>query len=171
MNISCVIGNPFYERDFRSACRLHATARIRDDRAPARRTFQSRSGVLSREGKDGDEAQAVSERKSQSWSQLMIAAQSGDGMAYARLLHEILPDVRLIVHRHPVAADRAEAVVQDVLRALHRLRHTYDPARPFADWLAAICERRALAALRPAAAAHSLKRAVKKAVRPSPGLT
>jgi len=76
----------------------------------------------------------------------MVAAQSGDSWAYARLLHEILPDVRLIVLRHHPAPDRVEMVVQDVLRTLHRLRHTYDPSRPFAAWLAAISERRALAA-------------------------
>jgi DNA-directed RNA polymerase specialized sigma24 family protein len=88
----------------------------------------------------------MTEGQSQSWSQLMAAAQSGDSCAYARLLHEILPDVRLIVLRHRHAPDRVEMVVRDVLRTLHQLRHTYDPARPFADWLAAIAERRALAA-------------------------
>jgi RNA polymerase sigma-70 factor (ECF subfamily) len=71
----------------------------------------------------------------------MTAAQSGDGRAYARLLNEILPDVRQTVQLHH-PSDRAEAVVQDVLLTLHRLRHTYDPRRSFPDWLAAICQRR-----------------------------
>ncbi len=31
---------------------------------------------------------------------------------------------------------------------LHRVRHTYDPARPFTPWLAAICDRRSIDALR-----------------------
>jgi DNA-directed RNA polymerase specialized sigma24 family protein len=81
----------------------------------------------------------------------MEAAQSGDGQAYARLLHDILPDVRLIALRHHDAPDRVETVVQDVLQTLHRLRHTYDPTRPFAEWLAAIAEQRTLAAARKAA--------------------
>jgi DNA-directed RNA polymerase specialized sigma24 family protein len=39
-------------------------------------------------------------------------------------------------------------VVQDVLLTLHRVRHTYDPARPFSHWLAAIARRRSIDALR-----------------------
>jgi RNA polymerase sigma-70 factor (ECF subfamily) len=73
----------------------------------------------------------------------MTAVQSGDSTAYGRLLHEILPDVRQTVARHQTGPDRVEAAVQDVLWTLHRLRHTYDPARPFADWLGAISEQRA----------------------------
>jgi RNA polymerase sigma-70 factor (ECF subfamily) len=35
-------------------------------------------------------------------------------------------------------AAEAEDAVQDVLLTLHRMRHTYDPARSFRPWLAAI---------------------------------
>lgn len=78
----------------------------------------------------------------------MAAAQDGDQQAYARLLRDVLPFVRAIVARRHRPADRAEDVVQDVLLTLHRVRHTYDPARPFAHWLATIAERRAIDALR-----------------------
>jgi hypothetical protein len=94
--------------------------------------------------------EAVIEGQPLNWSQLMEAAQSGDCQAYARLLHDILPDIRLIALKHH-HADRAEPVVRDILQTLHRLRHTYDPARPFANWLAAISKQRALAAVRKAA--------------------
>ena len=77
----------------------------------------------------------------------MALAQAGDRPAYDRLLREILPYIRAIAacqHR----ADRVEEVVQDVLLTLHRMRHTYDPARPFRPWLAAIARCRSIDALR-----------------------
>src|SRR4051794_3901067 len=39
-------------------------------------------------------------------------------------------------------------VIQDVLLTVHRVRHTYDPARAFTPWLRAIAQRRAIDALR-----------------------
>jgi RNA polymerase sigma-70 factor (ECF subfamily) len=38
--------------------------------------------------------------------------------------------------------------VQESLLAVHRARHTYDPARPFAPWLYAIVQNRFIDALR-----------------------
>jgi len=82
------------------------------------------------------------------WSQLMEAAQRGDRAAYEQLLREILPLVRAIALRRHRARDRAEDVVQDILLTLHRVRHTYDPARPFTHWLATLAHRRTIDALR-----------------------
>lgn len=82
------------------------------------------------------------------WGRLMAAAQSGDSSAYARLLREILPYVRAIVRRHHSTPDRVEDVVQDVLLTIHRIRHTYDPSRPFTAWLGAITHRRSVDAIR-----------------------
>lgn len=82
------------------------------------------------------------------WSGYMAAAQDGDGAAYVRLLREILPFLRVLVRRRCRDPDRAEDIVQDVLLTLHRVRHTYDPNRSFTPWLAAICERRSIDALR-----------------------
>ena len=82
------------------------------------------------------------------WSGWMAAAQDGDNAAYARLLREILPFLRVLTRRRCADPDRCEDIVQDVLLTLHRVRHTYDPARPFSPWLAAICERRSIDALR-----------------------
>jgi RNA polymerase sigma-70 factor (ECF subfamily) len=82
------------------------------------------------------------------WSGWMAAAQDGDNAAYARLLREILPFLRVLARRRCADPDRAEDVVQEVLLTLHRVRHTYDPARPFTPWLAAICDRRSIDALR-----------------------
>ena len=82
------------------------------------------------------------------WSRLMRAAQDGDRAAYERLLRDILPFIRAIAGRWHSRRDRAEDVVQDILLTVHRVRHTYDPARPFSHWLATIAKRRAIDALR-----------------------
>ncbi|MGH7123706.1 MAG: sigma-70 family RNA polymerase sigma factor [Stellaceae bacterium] len=82
------------------------------------------------------------------WSALMAAAQSGDRAAYERLLKEILPFLRGLAAGRHRSRDRIEDVVQDTLLTLHRVRHTYDPSRPFRPWLAAIARRRSIDALR-----------------------
>jgi RNA polymerase sigma-70 factor (ECF subfamily) len=82
------------------------------------------------------------------WSGWMARAQDGDNAAYERLLREVLPFLRVLARRRCADLDRCEDIVQDVLLTLHRVRHTYEPARPFMPWLAAICDRRAIDALR-----------------------
>jgi RNA polymerase sigma-70 factor, ECF subfamily len=82
------------------------------------------------------------------WSALMAAAQRGDRTDYERLLREILPFLRALAARQHRAPDRIEDVVQEVLLTVHRVRHTYDPARPFGPWLAAIARRRSIDVLR-----------------------
>jgi RNA polymerase sigma-70 factor (ECF subfamily) len=92
-----------------------------------------------------DREGAAQERE---WSRLMQAAQAGDQAAYARLLREVAPFIRSLARRRSRDEDAIEDVVQEVLLCLHRVRHNYDPARPFTPWLAAICSRRAIDALR-----------------------
>jgi RNA polymerase sigma factor (sigma-70 family) len=86
--------------------------------------------------------------KDAQWSRWMAAAQEGDRAAYERLLKDCLPYLRSIAGRYHRTADRREDVVQDILLTLHRIRHTYDPARPFTHWLATIASRRSIDALR-----------------------
>jgi RNA polymerase sigma factor (sigma-70 family) len=78
----------------------------------------------------------------------MAAAQDGDSIAYERLLRDIVPFIRAVVAKQNRRPDRLEDVVQDVLLTLHRVRHTYDPSRPFSHWLAALARRRSIDALR-----------------------
>lgn len=82
------------------------------------------------------------------WRRLMAAAQAGDRAAYERLLRQILPFIRAIVARQHRTQDRVEDAVQDVLLTLHRVRHTYDPSRPFTHWLATLARRRSIDLLR-----------------------
>jgi RNA polymerase sigma-70 factor (ECF subfamily) len=84
----------------------------------------------------------------QRWSRLMANAQDGDRTAYDRLLREIVPFIEALVAREQRVPDRAQECVQDVLLTVHRVRHTYDPSRPFKPWLAAIAHRRSIDLLR-----------------------
>jgi RNA polymerase sigma-70 factor (ECF subfamily) len=86
--------------------------------------------------------------RSAAWPGMMRAAQDGDRRAYADLLRQILPVTRAMVRRRIHDPTLVDEVVQDVLLTLHRVRHTYDPDRPFLPWLAAIASARAIDQLR-----------------------
>lgn len=73
---------------------------------------------------------------------LMQRAQGGDREAYATLLRGAAQIVRAIASHQRAAIGDVEDVVQEVLVTIHGIRHTYDPARPFRPWLAAITRRR-----------------------------
>jgi RNA polymerase sigma-70 factor (ECF subfamily) len=96
----------------------------------------------------GSTVEAGGDEKSARWSEMMAAAQNGDRVVYERLLRDIVPFVRAIVGRQHRTADRIDDIVQDVLLTVHRVRHTYDPARPFEHWLATIAKRRSIDGLR-----------------------
>jgi RNA polymerase sigma-70 factor (ECF subfamily) len=86
--------------------------------------------------------------RNEEWSRLMAAAQDGDRAAYERLLRAVVPFIRAVVARRHRQSDRLDDVIQDVLLTLHKIRHTYDPSRPFTHWLATIAERRSIDMLR-----------------------
>jgi RNA polymerase sigma-70 factor, ECF subfamily len=80
----------------------------------------------------------VEDTKSASRAQLMARAQSGDGEA----LHTLLKDIgsfitRSLRRRLPDIRD-IEDICQEVLVAVYKSRHTYQPNRPFEPWLFAI---------------------------------
>ena len=91
---------------------------------------------------------AQAQQQEAEWAALMRAAQQGDASAYERLLRVIAPFVRSLARRYCREPQRQEDVVQDVLLTVHRVRHTWDPGRPFSPWLAAIAARRAIDLLR-----------------------
>jgi RNA polymerase sigma factor (sigma-70 family) len=82
------------------------------------------------------------------WSILMARAQDGDGAAYYRLLHEIVPYLRALAARRHRDPNEVEDAVQDILLTVHSIRQTYDPARPFGPWLVTIANRRFVDRLR-----------------------
>ncbi len=81
------------------------------------------------------------------WDAMMVAAQGGDASSYHRLLSEVAAWLRRYYERRlpPAMIDDA---IQDTLIAIHGKRHTYDPARPFGAWLAAIARYKWIDALR-----------------------
>ncbi len=76
------------------------------------------------------------------WSALMVRAQAGDKRAYTTLLTGITPYLRALARRALADPTDIEEAVQDVLLTIHQIRHTYEPGRPFAPWLATIAQRR-----------------------------
>lgn len=77
----------------------------------------------------------------QTLSRLMAASQRGDKRAYAVLLEESGNWLARYFRRR-IAPDQLDDLVQEVLVSLHRKRASYDPARPFLPWLAAIARYR-----------------------------
>jgi RNA polymerase sigma-70 factor (ECF subfamily) len=78
----------------------------------------------------------------------MAAAQAGDRVAYERVLADSIALIRNVARRQGVPSDALDDVVQETLLTVHRVRHTYDPARSYDAWLAAIAGRRAIDMLR-----------------------
>jgi RNA polymerase sigma-70 factor (ECF subfamily) len=82
------------------------------------------------------------------WGRWLAAAQEGDRVAYEQLLRALLPVLRASVARRVRERDAVEDVVQNVLLAIHRARHTWRPERPFGPWWRAIARHAAIDHLR-----------------------
>ena len=74
-------------------------------------------------------------------ARLMAMAQAGDRVAYATLLEACQRWLRRYYARR-IGPWQLDDLVQDTLLSLHRKRASYDPARPFLPWLAAIARYR-----------------------------
>jgi RNA polymerase sigma-70 factor (ECF subfamily) len=85
------------------------------------------------------------ERQSALWMQL---AQGGDQAAYASLLVMLTSVTRRFTRARVGNVGWVDDVVQETLLTIHRARHTYDPARPFAPWFYAIASNRLIDVLR-----------------------
>lgn len=79
--------------------------------------------------------------REESLRDLMTRAQAGDKQAYAVLLEQT-GDWLSRYFAYKIAPDAVDDLVQDTLITLHRKRASYDPARPFLPWLAAIARYR-----------------------------
>lgn len=76
-----------------------------------------------------------------SMARLMALSQQGDQHAYTTLLIECQKWLKRY-YSHRIVAHHLDDLVQDTLLSLHRKRASYDPARPFLPWLAAIARYR-----------------------------
>lgn len=84
----------------------------------------------------------------QRWSGWMRLAHAGDQAAYERLLTEVGAVIETYVRVRFGPIDALEDCVQECLLAVHRARHTYDPARPFRPWLFTVVRHRTIDVLR-----------------------
>jgi RNA polymerase sigma-70 factor (ECF subfamily) len=76
-----------------------------------------------------------------SLARLMALSQQGDRQAYAALLEACRRWLRGYYARR-IAPAHLDDLVQETLIALHTKRASWDPARPFLPWLAAIARYR-----------------------------
>lgn len=76
-----------------------------------------------------------------SMARLMVLSQRGDQHAYTTLLGECQKWLRRYYGQR-IVPHQLDDLVQDTLLSLHRKRASYDPARPFLPWLAAIARYR-----------------------------
>lgn len=92
------------------------------------------------------------------WAQLLLAANAGDGQAYARFLHAVTPVIRGIVRARgrSLPPDQHEDIVQDVLLGLHLKRHTWREDAPVRPWVYAIARYKVIDAFRKRGAAIHL---------------
>jgi RNA polymerase sigma factor (sigma-70 family) len=72
------------------------------------------------------------------WRAWMVEAQAGDAECYERLLRELLPSIRGWFRGRLDDSQGVEDLVQNLLLAVHRARHTYASDRPFRPWLYAV---------------------------------
>ena len=69
---------------------------------------------------------------------LFTKSQSGDKKAYEELLRIISRYAKMCVRKSFSNEQIAEELVQDILFAFHKAKHTYDPEKAFKPWLSAI---------------------------------
>lgn len=81
-------------------------------------------------------------------SELIRKSQDGDNDAYLALLKELSVVIRSYVGRRIGDTSAVEEVVQEVLIAIHSVRHTYHPEKPFFPWFYAIVRHRYIDYLR-----------------------
>lgn len=81
---------------------------------------------------------------------LMRAANRGDAVAYHRVLTAITPILRKVVRARGsgLGSEGCEDVLQDVLLAIHRKRHTWRDDQPLRPWLYSIARHKVVDAFR-----------------------
>lgn len=81
-------------------------------------------------------------------ARLMRQAQDGDRVAYAQLLTALAPLAQRYARGRVGPRPCVDDIAQETLLTIHRVRHTYDPARPFAPWFYAILSSRLIDVMR-----------------------
>lgn len=85
---------------------------------------------------------------SDDWGQLMAKAQDGDSAAYQKLLAAIQPALLAFARKQIFDAQLAEDASQEIMLAIHKQRHTFDPTQPFKPWMYAIARHKCIDTIR-----------------------
>jgi RNA polymerase sigma-70 factor (ECF subfamily) len=85
----------------------------------------------------------------------MIATQAGDNEAYLSLLSNMYGFLRNYIRRRIFNADEGEEVIQEILMAVHKSRHTYDSSRSLMSWFLSIAEFKIIDSIRKASKASA----------------
>ena len=80
----------------------------------------------------------VSPAAGTSLSRLMAGYQAGDAACFDALYAALAPGLRRYLSALTRDAARAEDLLQETFLRMHKVRHTYDPARPVEPWAFAI---------------------------------
>jgi RNA polymerase sigma-70 factor, ECF subfamily len=80
----------------------------------------------------------LDDEKSVSRAQLMERAQRGDREAFHILFKEVGPLITRFLRRRLADNTEIEDICQEVMIAIYKSRHTFQPERPFEPWLFAI---------------------------------
>jgi DNA-directed RNA polymerase specialized sigma24 family protein len=87
------------------------------------------------------------------WAAYLRAALSGDADAYRQFLESVAEAVRSLVRRVGKGSEPlvrcGEDEVQDILRAIHVKRSTWDKSKPIGPWITAVVEYKLSSILRP----------------------
>ena len=82
------------------------------------------------------------------WAILMLAAQEADEAAYRRLLRELGHYLQSFLRKRLGQSPHIDDIIQEVLIAVHKARHTFDGTRPFLPWFHAIVRYKTIDCLR-----------------------
>jgi RNA polymerase sigma-70 factor, ECF subfamily len=80
----------------------------------------------------------LDDEKRVSRAQLMERAQRGDREAFHILFKEVGPLITRFLRRRLAGNTEIEDICQEVMIAVYKSRHTFQPERPFEPWLFAI---------------------------------
>ncbi len=82
------------------------------------------------------------------WAVLLLAAQQKDEAAYRRLLKELGHYLQSFLRKRWGPNPHIDDIIQEILIAVHKARHTFDGTRPFMPWFHAIVRYKTIDTLR-----------------------
>lgn len=71
---------------------------------------------------------------------LMLKTQQGDSVSYRELMLSLSGFLKNYLRRRIFEKNDIEEVIQEILLALHKSKHTYDSEKPFMGWFMSVVE-------------------------------